>query len=134
MLDFFPKWLADFSDEDIELVVGQVVYGLIMGELFQQHGMLVKYFVREVPDDSLDVNQSLKRLAEIDDLFTCCHANLKSIESALGPYMGLEVDIHGVLYDRSSQAVMFTISSARETSHSERCSSVSRVRRERRAY
>ncbi len=102
--------LAKIDPDDTELVLAQVVYGLIMDRVFIEYGRLVEYFVNR--DDSAAATLE-EKLKYIDDIFVQCHANIQFLKDALRPYRDSDVTITDVKYDSSSEHVSFTLSLAR---------------------
>lgn len=111
IIDFFVNALDDVPTDDIELIVGQLLYGVITNSATEQYGLLVKYFVDngEGPGHS-----PLTKLTYVDKIFMECHKNVAEFEALVTAYHGHEVHITDVTYDKVGCNVSFRITRERE--------------------
>lgn len=127
VIDFFSRYLDRFELEDIQLILGQMIFGLIHGQLMQQYGKLVAYFVRE--NDSACLTSALK-LTYVDEIFAECQRNLGSLDTLLKVYRHHDVVIEDVHYNRDDHYVSFVITTERAFCTHRRRKSISRFDRE----
>lgn len=128
IIDFFSRWLEHFPTEEVELILGQMIYGLINNSMMRQYGLLVKYFIDT--DDSAVVPPALK-LKHVDEIFEECHRNLMMLDKTLSVYRGHNIHVSNVVYDKVAGNVRFLITNEREIRLDGRLRSLSRLHRER---
>lgn len=106
VIDFWSNWLDKIDPEHVELILGQMLYGIIKGRLFHEYGRLVQYFVTD--DDSVATTVEGK-LRYLDDIFEACHRNLVYLEGVLAQFRDYDIYVRDVSYDRSARNVSFLI-------------------------
>lgn len=111
IIDFFSRWLEHFPREEVELILGQMIYGLINNTMMQQYGLLVKYFIDT--DDS-ECSAPLLKLKHVDEIFEECYRNLTSLDKTLSVYRGHMIHVSDVVYDKVAGNVCFLITNERE--------------------
>lgn len=116
-IDFFSRWLDHFDLGDVELILGQMIYGLIRGRVFFEYGRLVQYFIET--DDSVALSQEVK-LKYVDEIFAECHRNIASLEKILSIYSEMNIHVSEVVYDKAARNVSFLITTEREVRYTRR--------------
>lgn len=111
IIDFFSRWLEHFREEDVELILGQMIYGLINNTMMQQYGLLIRYFIEN--DDSVASDAMLK-LKHVDEIFEECYRNLAMLDTTLSVYRGMNIHVSEVVYNKVIGNVSFLITDERE--------------------
>lgn len=113
IIDFFSRFLDRLPDdewklvrEEVELIIGQLVFGLITNSIFHQYGRLVEYFVQK---DTSAWTDPLVKLKYVDEIFEECHRNMNYLDSVLSIYRGYDIEVEDVVYDRAANNVSFRI-------------------------
>jgi hypothetical protein len=128
VIDFFSRWLDNFDQEDIQLILGQMIYGLIRNTLFFEYGRLVQHFVDN--DDSVALNAEVK-LKYVDEIFAECHRNIHALERILSIYRDHEFHVTDVEYDKVARNVSFLITNERAIRYNRWQGNLPRIRGER---
>lgn len=111
IIDFDANDLDEVPTDDIELIIGQLLYGVLTNSAEQQYGLLVKYFVDEGDGPG---HTPLSKLTYVDKIFMECHRNVAYFEAFITAYHGLDVHITDVTYDKVGCNVSFRITRERE--------------------
>lgn len=106
VIDFKSRWLTTLCEEDVNLVLGQVIYGVITNSVMRQYGRLLEFFFRL--DDSA-VRPMNDKLKYVDDLFEECHRNTVNLRDSLSAYRNTDFQIDDVSYNAEGQYVTFTL-------------------------
>lgn len=127
IIDFFAAALDEIPTEDIELILGTLLYGVITNTTTKQYGLLVKYFVDNGDGPG---HTPLSKLTYVDKIFIECHKNVAYFEPLIDAYSGYNVAITDVSYDKVGCNVSFRVEDAGEEGLTRWVSDIPRASRE----